>query len=55
MNNWTIKAYQMVDGKNTLVEWASGFSHKHAKAYFKCLRDTNEFSMLEMKKVEINC
>lgn len=49
--SWAVKAYKMIDGKELLDEWASGFSHNQADQYFKSLRDTNEFSKIEMKPV----
>lgn len=52
MDNWSVTAYKMINGKESLVEWASGFSNTHAKTYFKRLRDTNEFSKIHMHKVE---
>ena len=50
MDVWTIKAYKMVDGKQSLDMWASGLSHRHADSYFKSLRNSNEYSTVEMKK-----
>jgi hypothetical protein len=48
---WTIKAYRYKDGKREMVEWASGFSHKHAREYFQRLYDTNEYAELRMNSV----
>lgn len=52
MDIWSVTAYKIVNGKESLVQWASGFSHFHAQKYFKQLRNTNEFSKLHMHKVE---
>lgn len=32
-DNWIVKAYKHVGGKATMVEFASGLSHRHAKEY----------------------
>lgn len=52
MDNYTIKAYKFVNGKEDLQSWASGFSYKHAKYYFQSLYDSNEYSKVHMYKVE---
>jgi len=50
-DNWIVKAYKHVGGKATMVEFASGLSHRHAKQYFARLRDTNQFSQITMKEI----
>lgn len=50
-DRWTIKAYQHIDGKARMVEFASGLGHRHAKEYFARLRNTNQYSQITMKEV----
>jgi|TARA_B110000977_G_scaffold74285_1_gene100481 hypothetical protein len=54
MTSYSVKAYKMVNGREELHEWATGFSHFQGKKFFQNLYDTNEFSKLVMKKVENN-
>ena len=49
-DNWSVKAYQHIDGKATMVEWATGMSHRHAKEVFARLRDTDQYSQITMKE-----
>ena len=49
-DNWTVKAYQHIDGKATMVEWATGMSHRHAKEVFARLRNTDQYSQITMKE-----
>ena len=51
MKSYEIKAYIWKDAKNTLAEFGSGFSFRHADQYFKRLRDTNKFSMITMEEI----
>jgi len=50
-DNWIVKAYHHIDGKATMVEFASGLGHRHAKEYFARLRDTNQYSQITMKEI----
>ena len=50
-DNWTIQAYQHIDGRSAMVEWTTGLSHRHAKEYFARLRNTNQYSQITMKEV----
>ena len=50
-DNWIVKAYQHIDGKDTFVEFASGLSHRHAKVEFARLRNTNQYSKITMKEI----
>ena len=49
-DNWSVKAYQHIDGKRSLIEWTTGMSHRHAKEYFARLRDTDQYSEIYMKE-----
>lgn len=50
MDNYSVKAYKFIDGKEELQVWAAGFSHKHAKNYFECLYKSDEYSSIRMAR-----
>jgi hypothetical protein len=49
---WTVKAYNWDSQTKEFVlsEWISGITHGKADAYYKKMRETNEFSKLSMEK-----
>lgn len=52
MENYEVKSYKLIDGKEQLQEWGSGFSYNHAKSYFQSLYDSNEYSTVRMTKTK---
>lgn len=51
---WTIKAYNWLNGDFELAEWGSGYGFTQADNYFKSLRINNSFAKIEMIKTTIN-
>lgn len=51
MKSYKVEAYVWKDTEYKLAEFGSGFSFRHADAYFKRLRDANKFAMITMKEV----
>jgi len=51
---WTIKAYNWLNGNFELAEWGSGYGFTQADNYFKNLHSDNSFAKIEMMKTTIN-
>ena len=50
---YNVKAYNWVDGNFKLAQFANGFTHCQALAWFRRLSETNDFAKVEMTKAEL--
>ena len=49
MENWTVCAFNWIDGKQKTMAWGTGLNHKGAKALYELYYDQG-YAMVQMQK-----